>query len=634
MNRNLTLLLLAVLLKTATIAQPTASGSVWLVAVGIGAYQHDDILTRLDFTIQGAYEFTRIFEGRQLSGGTAPVLTNQKARRTDIIRALENTFVNNPEVQPDDIILFYFSGHGEIAGGKAGICPYDFSGDVRDLITDEEIQRILQQSPARYKACFIEACKTEAQSALIFDPSILENLNQKRRGLGGGLVYMTSTKAGEKSWGKPDIGGYFTHFLLRGLEGEANSNDDAYITVDELFAFVQRGVKTFSLDKQIPQINDRKGYDAAMPLMVIPEKLPPAPTKPVQSNIPEYSERHFINLLKNFAFNAATDASTEEAKRLVQAVGGTNISVANTAVTGTLEGGWEITCWAGSYDKADTYGVRYGKPEDNYWRNNDTYFEVFKPAVSKGLPLSNSTETYPLGFEYLAIDMVTIPSGEYQMGDNFKEGNAYEKPVHTVKIKAFSLSRYEVTQAQWKAVMGENPSNFKDCNNCPVERVSWDDVQLYLKKLNEKTGKNFRLPSEAEWEYAARQGGKTVRFGNGKDIADPREMNFDASESNKKPYSVAGEFRVKTVPVSSFTHNSLGLYNMSGNVWEWCQDTWHDSYDGAPTDGSAWASGGDAARRVVRGGSWGSNPEYCRAAYRYRYSASSRSLNIGFRLAR
>ncbi len=115
-------------------AQSVGTGNVWIVAVGIGAYQHDDIMTRLDFTIQGAYEFTRIFEGRQLVDFKPPVLTNQKARRTDIIKAMENTFVKNPEVQADDMILFYFSGHGEIAGGKAGICPWDYSGDVRGLI--------------------------------------------------------------------------------------------------------------------------------------------------------------------------------------------------------------------------------------------------------------------------------------------------------------------------------------------------------------------------------------------------------------------------------------------------------------------------------------------------------------------
>ena len=219
------------------------------------------------------------------------------------------------------------------------------------------------------------------------------------------------------------------------------------------------------------------------------------------------------------------------------------------------------------------------------------------------------------------------------MGDTFGDGDASEKPIHKVTVPDFHLCKYPVTQAQWKKIMGDNPAHFKG-DDLPVEQVSWDHAQAFLKKLNAKTGQEYRLPSEAEWEYAAREGGKKVRFGNGKDIADPKEMNFDGTKEYKEPYSAIGEYREKTTPVSQFKPNALGLHDMSGNVWEWCQDVWHEDYKGAPNDGTAWEQGGDSTRRVVRGGSWLNIPLDCRAAFRSRFDTDFRGIVSGFRLAR
>ena len=229
--------------------------------------------------------------------------------------------------------------------------------------------------------------------------------------------------------------------------------------------------------------------------------------------------------------------------------------------------------------------------------------------------------------------MVHIKGGTFDMGDTFGDGEDSEQPVHRVTVKDFYLCKYPVTQAQWKQIMGENPSTFKG-DDLPVETVSWDDAQKFIKKLNEKTGKKYRLPSEAEWEYAARECGKKVRFGNGKDIADPKEINFDGSKGYKKPYSVVGEFRRKTTSVTTFAPNALGLHDMSGNVREWCQDMWYDDYTDALDNGSAWKKGGDSLRRVGRGGSWYYDPGNCRAAYRNGYIPGYRLNIFGFRLAR
>jgi len=229
--------------------------------------------------------------------------------------------------------------------------------------------------------------------------------------------------------------------------------------------------------------------------------------------------------------------------------------------------------------------------------------------------------------------MIPIKGGTFDMGDTFGDGDPSEKPIHKVTLNDFYLCKYPVTQAHWKAIMGDNPSHFKG-DDLPVEQVNWDDAQNFIQKLNEKTGKKYRLPTEAEWEYAARDGGQKVRFGNGKDIADPKEMNFDATKDYQQPYSIIGEFRGKTTPVSQFKPNPLGLHDMSGNVWEWCQDVWHEDYKGAPDDGSAWEHGGNISLRVLRGGSWNSLPEICRAANRYVFNPSYRDYYVGFRVVR
>ncbi len=245
-------------------------------------------------------------------------------------------------------------------------------------------------------------------------------------------------------------------------------------------------------------------------------------------------------------------------------------------------------------------------------------------------------KTPPYGQQYrdeTGMEFMWVPCGCFMMGDIFKEGDNDEQPEHVVCLQGFYLGKYEVTQGQWQKIMGDNPSKSGKGDAYPVDSVSWNDVQEFIGKLNRQSGKEYSLPSEAQWEYAAswRPDGSKARFGNGKDIADPAEMNFDGSKDYKKSYSKVGVYRRKTVPVDSFSPNALGLYNMSGNVYEWCQDRWHNNYKDAPDDGSAWESG-DGSYRVIRGGSWLSNPWWLRAAYRFRYWADNCGNIVGFRL--
>ena len=232
----------------------------------------------------------------------------------------------------------------------------------------------------------------------------------------------------------------------------------------------------------------------------------------------------------------------------------------------------------------------------------------------------------PPAIAQLEADMVQIAGGSFTMGwkdaQRDGEGNESEKPSRSVQVAAFAMSRYPVTQAQWHAVMGGNPSHFKNCDNCPVESLSWDDIQEFLQKLNALTGKKYRLPSEAEWEYAARGGNQS------------RGYLYSGSNDVNEVGWYSGNSGSKTQPVGGKKPNELGLYDMSGNVWEWCEDNWHDSYQNAPTDSRPWVDNPRGGSRVLRGGSWNNLRMGLRAADRDWSAPFNRFKNFGFRLAR
>lgn len=216
------------------------------------------------------------------------------------------------------------------------------------------------------------------------------------------------------------------------------------------------------------------------------------------------------------------------------------------------------------------------------------------------------------------IEFVLIPPGSFMMGSNWHQRD--EKPEHQVTINySFYMGKYEVTQAQWQAVMGNNPSSFKDCGgNCPVESVSWDDAQKFIQGLNGMNdGYTYRLPTEAEWEYACRAGTT------GDYAGDLKEMAWYSENSGNKTHAVGGK-----------RPNDWSLADMHGNVWEWCQDWYNLTYDyGAPTDGSAWLSGGVQKWRVLRGGSWFDLDSFLRSAHRNGpYAPFPHGSSIGFRV--
>jgi eukaryotic-like serine/threonine-protein kinase len=233
----------------------------------------------------------------------------------------------------------------------------------------------------------------------------------------------------------------------------------------------------------------------------------------------------------------------------------------------------------------------------------------------------------------VGLKMVKIPAGKFLMGSPATEKDRQndESPQHQVSVSEFYLGQTLVTQAQWLAIMGNNPAYAQGNDKLPVEKVSWLDAMNFCRKLSQKTGKTYRLPSEAEWEYACRAG-STTPFAFGETIT-PAVVNYDGESSDGK--AAKGKYKHKTTPVGSFPLNLFGLSDLHGNLWEWCLDEWVDSYKGALNDGSARGdihSRDGKKRRLLRGGTWGYDASYCRSANRENIAASYRNGLIGFRV--
>ncbi|MCQ2313870.1 MAG: formylglycine-generating enzyme family protein [Bacteroidales bacterium] len=236
----------------------------------------------------------------------------------------------------------------------------------------------------------------------------------------------------------------------------------------------------------------------------------------------------------------------------------------------------------------------------------------------------------------VSFEMIAVDGGTFTMGGTSEQGSDAEsdETTHSVTLGDYYIGKFEVTQELWEAVMGSNPSYFKG-SNLPVEQVSWDDCQTFIRKLNSLTGANFRLPTEAEWEYAARGGNRSKGYkysgsNNISDVAWFWENSGDRVLSGVWDYDEIKNNNCRTHSVGTKSPNELGIYDMSGNVWEWCQD-WYGSYSsGSQTNPQGPSS---ASNRVIRGGSWYNDAGSCRVSYRDYFTPDDRDNDLGLRLA-
>lgn len=257
--------------------------------------------------------------------------------------------------------------------------------------------------------------------------------------------------------------------------------------------------------------------------------------------------------------------------------------------------------------------------------NSSTNERVSSLPTTTATPQVELPQNFMENVNGVPLEMVLVPNGNFLMGSPETEGPNDERPQHRVTVAAFDIGKYEVTQAQYKALMGVNPSEYQG-DNLPVENVSWNDAKEFCARLSRLTGRQYRLLSEAEWEYACRAGTKTIfAFGNS---LSSKQANFDGHVPYNAP---VGVYRSQTAPVGSYPPNAFGIYDMHGNVWEWCEDTYHTNYNGAPTDGAAWVE--KSGEKVVRGGSWLSNGSALRSAVRDKMDVGGRFSAVGFRVA-
>jgi formylglycine-generating enzyme required for sulfatase activity len=312
---------------------------------------------------------------------------------------------------------------------------------------------------------------------------------------------------------------------------------------------------------------------------------------------------------------ADTDGTVQSVDVDLTSIGGPNA----LALT---EGGGDQWSWSGSVT-----------PPVSGWKTVTFTATDDKSATGTG-QASITVGQAPPGPNTLVLDLgngvtmtlLKMPAGSFQMGT---DSNDYDKfvssrPVHTVTFAdPFYIAVDEVTQAQWQAVMGNNPSEFTGDANRPVEHASWGDATAFCQALSAKVVRTIRLPSEAEWEYACKAGSADTKYYFGNNDGDLGLYAWCLENGGGL-----------THPVGQKLPNAFGLYDMLGNVWEWCQDVWHDDYTGAPSDGSAWTTGGDSAFRIVRGGSWSSTGAswLCRSANRERVGPDNRNGNVGFRV--
>lgn len=249
--------------------------------------------------------------------------------------------------------------------------------------------------------------------------------------------------------------------------------------------------------------------------------------------------------------------------------------------------------------------------------------QIIALCLAVAAPVLSRADAQPLTLESIrqlsGMEMVAVKGGCFQMGEFILESAVDEKPVHEVCVADFIIGKYEVTQGQWRRIMGNKPSNFKDCgDSCPVEQISWEEAQQFIRRLNRQTGLQFRLPSEAEWEYACRSGGKQETFCGGNDI---NLLAWHHDNSGGRPH-----------PVGLKQPNGLGIHDMSGNVWEWVQD-WFDReyYSKSPRMNPQGPAKG--SERTVRGGCWDCEPKCIRASLRYWFAPNGHFSGLGLRLA-
>ena len=476
--------------------------------------------------------------------------------------------------------LFYFAGHGVQVRGKNYLIPtgqrFADEGEVEaDAVDVNTVLGRMEQARASVSVVILDACRN---NPLARDGRNVARGLARMEAPSGALVAFAAQPGAEAIDGS-GRNGLYTKYLLRHIE-------TAGLTAEQMFKRVRADVERESGRRQSPrEETSLTGADFFF--------------KPVPGSVVAQATALKPEVLVN-------DAQIEQ-QAWSAAQSGNTAAGYSAYLEEFPKGRFAAAARVARASLAATPAVAQVSPAAPALTSQPT-----SPVAQAAGQVIKDCVDCP--------EMVAIPAGSFEMGST---ESADEQPVHRVNVPAFLLGRTEVTQGQWIAVMGNNPSRSNNCGmDCPVENIDWNDAQEFARKLSQKTGKTYRLPSEAEWEYAARA----------RSIG---KWSFGDEEYKLGDYAwFSRNSKLATLTVAQKRPNAFGLYDTHGNVWEWVQDVWHGDYQGAPSDGSSWFNGGDQAMRVRRGGAWINSPRNLRSAYRNLYATGHRDDYTGLRIAR
>ncbi|MBC1224911.1 SUMF1/EgtB/PvdO family nonheme iron enzyme [Nostoc sp. UCD121] len=622
-------------------------GKNWAIVVGINNY---DNLQALNYAKRDAEAMKAWFENEAqfdqvfLFTEDSPAIKTNPPIPTQPFQGRFKRFLNKQFeealLKAEDNLWFFFAGHGKRYVDQDYLMFLDSDPtDPTTAISIDYVTQRLRRCGADNVVLLIDACRDEG------DRSGLGVGAQEQKG----VITFYSCAPSQKSWEIDELQhGSFTYSLLEGLRIQEEAN---CATVERLEQHLRYRVPEVNADykkpEQNPYLKAEPPYKMYYILIEQAARIKDAEPLKYQASLAEnegdllVAEQLWIRVLAvSRADRDAIRAIKRIAQRQVQDFNSISETLSITQPVASPGGGRAVALEPTSIRKDDRPVFKFDVVTVNA-QGQEIKCEQGQAEYF--------TETFGNG---MTLDMVLIPAGSFMMGspEDELERRKSEIPQHSVTIQQFCMSKYPVTQAQWKAVaalahvnreLQADPSEFKG-EQLPVEQVSWYDAVEFCDRLSSHTKRQYRLPSEAEWEYACRAG-TTTPFHFGETITTD-VANYRGTDHEKHKWflwSVRGPkgiYRQEIIPVGSFeVANVFGLYDMHGNVGEWCLDDWHASYEGAPTDGSPWFDeNGNFSQKqestVLRGGSWVSLPSYCRSAFRYSFSRGNRSNDIGFRI--
>jgi formylglycine-generating enzyme required for sulfatase activity/uncharacterized caspase-like protein len=603
------------------------------IAIGVNHYQYENSLQfagndakAMRSYLQGI-GFEEVLLYTDDEEGYHPELTN-------LIIGLDR-ISKTVRLEKDDSLWFFFSGHGGRQGGRDFLLPTNgYSQNLeRTAIAIEDVVRALAQCGAGNLVMILDACRNVIPEHGKGSQQTIELVKQ------AGIITLFSCKPGQKSYELPDVQqGAFTYGLLRALEGEYHPNRCNVLQLSEYLRQIVPALVAEKLNaQQSPYVIAEPVEKAMQMLLPLPQKVEPVPVPDIPEDTNQSasgkSAGSHVGALMREAFRATQRQDWEEAKQLWERVlfeahdpedrklaleqrdyASSQQSVSVEEEQKKLELERERQGQAAEAERQRLEKLRSEERQqlEVIRMRERREQEEAKIKAEASLPKSFVED---LG-NGVKLEMILIPKGSFMMGS--VDGDNDEKPQHRVEItQEFYIGKYQITQGQWQAVTGNNPSWFQKGGDYPVERVSWDDCHEFLEKLNQKARKRYRLPSEAEWEYACRAG-TTTRYYFGDDEKQLGEYVWFEGNSGSR-----------THPVGQKKPNQFGLYDMHGNVWEWCEDSWEDNYKVSRSQKPFVNS---SSLRVIRGGSWYALPRLCRSANRYNLSRALRYYDVGFRV--